>query len=55
MAPIPGVHVETLRSPVHYSERQLDRACMVAFLLQRGRFVLCEPPENPLDEVDELP
>ena len=44
--PIPGVHLETLRSPARYTNAQLDRACAIAYLLQRGRFVLCEPPKR---------
>ncbi|HEX6026722.1 MAG TPA: hypothetical protein VFZ00_32290 [Solirubrobacter sp.] len=44
--PMPGVHLETLESPVNYTPAQLDRACAIAFHLKRGRFVLCEPPRG---------
>ena len=44
--PIPGVHLETLQSPVRYTTAQLERACALAHLLKRGRFVLCEPPRR---------
>jgi hypothetical protein len=40
------VHLETLQSPVRYTAAQLDRACAIAFVLKRGRFVLCEPPRR---------
>jgi hypothetical protein len=43
---MPGVHLETLHSPVNYTPAQLDRACAIAFHLKRGRFVLCEPPRK---------
>jgi hypothetical protein len=44
--PTPGVHLETLQSPTHYEPSQLDRACAIAAQLQRGRFILCEPPRR---------
>ena len=43
---IPGAHIVTLHSPVQYTSIQLDRACAVAHSLQRGQFVLCEPPRR---------
>jgi hypothetical protein len=41
---IPGVHIETLQNPVRYSYAQLERACVIAQLLNRGKLVLTEPP-----------
>jgi len=41
---IPGVHIETLHNPTRYSYSQLERACTLAALLRRGKFVLVEPP-----------
>jgi hypothetical protein len=46
---IPGAHIVTLQNPVGYTSDQIDRACAIAHHLQRGRFVLCEPPHRPLD------
>lgn len=43
---IPGVHIETLQSPRLYTAQQLDRACLVAGWLNRGKFVLLEPPQR---------
>jgi hypothetical protein len=43
---IPGVHIETLHNPVRYSPAQIDRACYIAHMLRRGKFVLCEPPQR---------
>lgn len=43
---IPGVHVETLHSPQEYTPAQLDVACRLAYLLQRGLLVLLEPPRR---------
>ncbi len=45
--PIPGAHIETLHNPVRYTSDQLDRACAVAQLMSRGKFVLCEVPKRP--------
>jgi hypothetical protein len=42
---IVGVYIETLHNPVAYSEDQIERACRIAALLARGKFVLVEPPE----------
>jgi hypothetical protein len=44
--PIPGVHVETLHNPQEYTAKQLDLACRLASLLQRGRLLLLEPPRR---------
>jgi hypothetical protein len=43
---IPGVHVETLRSPSLYTPAQLDKAVAIAHFLHRGKFVYCLPPEG---------
>lgn len=43
---IPGVHIETLHSPVRYTWAQLEIACAVAQLLGRGKLVLLEPPQR---------
>jgi hypothetical protein len=45
---IVGVYIETLHNPVTYSEEQIERACRLAALLARGKFVLVEPPEPQL-------
>ena len=44
--PMRGVHLQTLQSPVNYAPSQIDRACAIAAQLQRGRFILCEPPRS---------
>jgi hypothetical protein len=41
---IPGVHVETVKNPVLYTPRQIENAAAIASALNRGRFVLAEPP-----------
>jgi hypothetical protein len=41
---IPGVHIETLQSPARYTSAQIELACAVAQLLNRGRLILVEPP-----------
>ncbi len=46
---IPGAHLVTLYNPVGYTPAQIDKACAIAHLLQRGQFVLCEVPRRPLD------
>ncbi len=43
---IPGVHIETLHNPGHYSGTQIEKACAVAQLLNRGKLVLIEPPRR---------
>lgn len=53
MAQIPGVHVETLHNPVHYSGAQIENACRLAGALKRGRLVLCERPAGDMRERDE--
>ncbi|MEA2312544.1 MAG: hypothetical protein QOE28_2512 [Solirubrobacteraceae bacterium] len=41
---IPGVHIETLQNPVRYTYAQIEKACALAQLLNRGKLVLVEPP-----------
>lgn len=41
---IPSVHVETLHNPVRYTHAQIEQACAIAQLLNRGKLVLVEPP-----------
>jgi hypothetical protein len=43
---IPGVHIETLHNPVRYTYAQIERACAIAQLLNRGKLVLIEPPRR---------
>ncbi|HET6546953.1 MAG TPA: hypothetical protein VFG79_00760 [Solirubrobacter sp.] len=43
---IPGAHLVTLHSPIRYTIAQIDRAVAIAHTLQRGQFVLCEPPRR---------
>jgi hypothetical protein len=44
--PITGVHIETLHNPTRYSYAQIEQACSLAALLNRGKFVLVEPPRS---------
>ena len=39
------IQIETVRSPVLYSPRQLHTAALLAAFLDAGRFVLCEKPK----------
>ena len=41
-----GVHVETVHPPVRYTYDQLERACLVAQGMKRGKLVLTEPPRG---------
>ena len=43
---IPGVHIETLHNPVRYTYAQIERACAIAQMLNRGKLVLVEPPQR---------
>ena len=43
---IPGVHIETLHNPVRYTYSQIEKACAIAKLLNRGKLVLVEPPRR---------
>lgn len=40
------VEVETIGHPHRYSRRELELACIVAYRLGRGRFVLTLPPRG---------
>jgi hypothetical protein len=42
--PVPDVRIETIDEPARYSFAQIARACTIAHVLGRGRFVLLEPP-----------
>jgi hypothetical protein len=41
---MPGVHIETLHHPARYTHAQLERACCLATVLNRGKLVLVEQP-----------
>ena len=41
---IPGIQIETLHDPRHYTPAQIERATLVARMLNRGKLVLVEPP-----------
>lgn len=43
---IPGVQIETLDNPARYTHAQIERACVIAHALKRGRLVLVERPER---------
>ena len=43
---IPGVHIETLHNPVRYTYSQIEKACAIAQMLNRGKLVLVEPPQR---------
>ena len=38
------VQIETIHEPGRYPRGQLERACVIAQLLGRGKFVLVEAP-----------
>jgi hypothetical protein len=40
----PPVHIETIHEPNRYTHGQIERACAIAQLLRRGKFVLVEAP-----------
>lgn len=42
---LPGVHIETLRSPTAYAPEEIEMACRVAAWLHRGKLVLCVEPK----------
>jgi hypothetical protein len=44
---MPGVHIETLHEPTRYSAMQIEKACTLATVLNRGKLVLVEPPSRP--------
>jgi hypothetical protein len=41
---ITGVHIETLHNPVRYTYMQIEKAAVIAQMLNRGKLVLVEPP-----------
>lgn len=43
--PIPGVHIETLDPPTSYTSKQIEIATCIAAELNRGKFILVEPPK----------
>jgi hypothetical protein len=43
---MPGVHIETLHNPTRYTHAQIERACTIAAMLNRGKLVLVEPPRR---------
>ena len=43
---IPGVHIETLHNPIRYTYAQIEKACAIAQLRNRGKLVLVEPPRR---------
>lgn len=43
---IPGAWVVTIANPVRYTPAQIDKAALLAHILQRGQFVLTEPPRR---------
>ena len=38
------IHIETIHEPNRYTPGQIERACAIAQLLGRGKFVLAEAP-----------
>lgn len=44
MPSIRGCNIQTIHNPARYTVAQIDKAAAVAHLLQRGAFVLTEPP-----------
>jgi hypothetical protein len=42
----PHIHLETLHDPTRYSFAQVQRAKRIAYVLGRGRLVLCEAPHD---------
>ena len=48
---IPGVHIETLHNPVRYTYAQIEKACAIAQMLNRGSWCSssrlgAEPPSG---------
>lgn len=46
MTQIPGAWITTLVCPTKYTRQQIDKAADVAHALQRGQFILTEPPRR---------
>lgn len=44
--PLTGVWISTLDKPQAYTPKQLDLACKLAGVLNRGELVLAIPPEG---------
>jgi len=44
--PITGIQIETLQNPAQYTYAQIEKACSLAALLNRGKLVLVEPPRG---------
>lgn len=42
----PSVYIETLHNPVRYTYAQIEKACVIAQMLGRGKLVLVEPPRR---------
>jgi hypothetical protein len=43
---LPGVMIVTVENPMDYSQAQINRACEIAWQLNRGKLLLLEPPEE---------
>lgn len=43
---IPGAAIQTLHHPLRYTTAQIDKAALIAHLLQRGTLILTEPPRR---------
>ena len=43
---IPGVHIETIHSPIRYTYSQIEQACRIAAALGRVKLILAEPPRR---------
>ena len=42
----PSVHIETVHDPIRYTPTQIEQACAIAQLLNRGKLILVEPPRR---------
>jgi hypothetical protein len=51
--PTPGVHIETLHDPTRYTHVQIETACALANLLNRGKLILVEPPLRAPHQFDD--
>lgn len=43
---IRGADLETLHHPGRYTPARIERAALIAVCLNRGKFVLAEPPDR---------
>jgi hypothetical protein len=41
-----GIRIETLQPPGRYTLAQIEQACAIAEVLNRGALVLAEPPSR---------